>query len=103
MRFSEKIAAEALKQEHMDVFFELAHSPLQGLVVQLNRYLDSLQGDRLESLQTWENLEPYRVIVPLGADRLAISLFVSNIRFAVAILAAQQAHPEPIGSALQPQ
>jgi len=104
MRFTEKIAAEALKQEHMDVFLELAHSPLQSLVEQLNRYLNSLQEDRTESLRTWENLEPYRVIVPLGAERLAIRLFVSNIRFAVAILAAQQqVLPGNIGSGLQPQ
>src|SRR5215475_161019 len=88
MRFSEKIAAEALKQEHMDIFLELAHSSLHSLVEQLNRYLDSLQGDRTESLRTWENLQPYRVIVPVGADRLAIRLFISNITFAVAILVA---------------
>ena len=99
MRFSEKIAAEALKQEHIEVFLELAHSSLQSLVDQLSRYLDSTQEDRSESLRTWEHLEPYRVIVPLGADRVAIRLFVSNVRFAVAILAAQQpVLPEQIGS-----
>jgi|SRR5215470_13380038 len=104
MRFSEKIAAEALKQEHMDVFLELAHSSLQSLVEQLSRYLNSSQEDRTESLRTWENLEPYRVIVPLGAGRLAIRLFVSNIRFAVAILSAQQqVLPDQIESASQPQ
>jgi len=104
MRFTEKIAAEALKQEHMDVFLELVHCSLKSLVEQLNRYLNSLREDRTEILRTWENLEPYRVIVPLGADRLAIHLFVSNIRFAVAILGAQQrVLPEHIGSASQPQ
>src|SRR5262249_32474873 len=104
IRFSENIAAEALKQEHMDIFLELAHCSLQSLVEQLNRYLDSLQGDRTESLRTWESLEPYRVIVPLGADGLAIRLFVSNITFAVAILVAQQpVLPERTGSALQPR
>src|SRR5262249_33707052 len=104
MRFSEKIAAEALKQEHMEIFLELAHSSLQSLVEQSNRFLDSVQGDRIESLRTWESLEPYRVIVPLGADRLAIRLFISNITFAVAILVAQQqVLPERTGSALQPR
>jgi len=99
MQFSEKIATEALKEEHMDVFVEIAHSPLQNLVEQLNHYLDALREDRIESLRTWEYLEPYRVIVPLGADRLATRLFVSNIRFAVAILAMQQRAPEQIGTA----
>ena len=99
MQFSEKIAAEALKHEHLDVFLEMAHSPLQNLVEQLNHYFDSLHEDRTESLRAWENLEPYRVIVPLGADGLAIRLFVSNIRFAVAILAMQQRSPELIGTA----
>jgi len=90
MRFSEQVAAEALKQEHMEVFRELAHTPLQTVVEQLERYLDSLHEDRAESLQTWETLEPYRVVVPLGAGGLAIRLFLSNVRIAVAILAAQQ-------------
>jgi hypothetical protein len=90
MRFSEKVAAEAMKQEHMEVFHELAHTSLQTLVRQLNRYLDSLQEDRTESLRTWECLEPYRVVVPVGADGLAIGVFLSNIRIAVAILVMQQ-------------
>src|SRR5579859_194806 len=99
MQFSERIATEALKEEHMEVFLEMAQSPLQNLVEQLNHYFDSLREDRIESLRTWENLEPYRVIVPLGADRLLIRLFVSNIRFAVAILAMRQRAPEQIGTA----
>src|SRR5579859_58470 len=60
MQFTERIATEALKEEHMDVFREMAHSPLQNLVEQLNHYLESLREDRMENLRTWENLEPYR-------------------------------------------
>lgn len=90
LRFSEQVAGEALKQEHMEVFRELAHTPLQDLVRQLNRYLDSSHEDKAESLRTWECLEPYRVAVPVGADGLAIRMFLSNIRIAVAILVMQQ-------------
>jgi len=100
MRFSEKVAAEAMKQEHMEVFSELAHTSLQTLVRQLNRYLDSLHQDWMESLRTWECLEPYRVVVPVGADGFAVRIFLSNIRIAVAILVMQrQSLPRPIEDA----
>lgn len=93
MRFSEQVAAEALKQEHVELFRELVHTPLQVLVAQLSRYFDSLSADRAESIRTWECLEPYRVVVPMGVDGLAIRLFLFNLRIAVAVLATQQPTP----------
>ncbi|MBS1867828.1 MAG: hypothetical protein JSS69_18100 [Acidobacteria bacterium] len=100
MLFSQEVAGEALRREHMETFNELARTPLQILVEQLNYYLNSLNQDHTESLRTWESLEPYRVVAPVGADELTVRIFLSNVRIAVAILVLQQRTPPiPIGLA----
>ena len=93
--FSEPVAAAALRSEHVDAFHSVAFCSLHDLVQQLNDFLMGIDGDSTESLKTWHTLEPYRVVVPVVEDGLAIRMFLSNIKLALAILATRQGCSTP--------
>ena len=90
LRFSEPVATEALRFEHIDSFHEVAFAPLRSVVKQVDAFLGGAGADRSESLKTWRTLEPFRVVLPVVEDGLAVRVFLSNIKFALAILATEQ-------------
>lgn len=90
LRFSEPVATEALRFEHVDLFHEVAFAPLRSVVKQVDAFLGGAGADRSASLKTWRTLEPYRVVLPVVEDGLAVRIFLSNIKFALAILATGQ-------------
>ena len=90
LRFSEPVTTEALRFEHLDSFHEVAFAPLRSVVEQVEDFLCGAGAERSESLKTWQTLEPYRVVLPVVEDGLAVRIFLSNIRFALAILATEQ-------------
>lgn len=87
-QFSDEIASKALATAHRELFLELALRPLQDLTNELHLYLQSIGGDLGDTIQSWERLEPYRVVVPIDADRLTAGLFLGNVRLALAIVKA---------------
>jgi hypothetical protein len=93
MRFSEPVAIAALRLEHVEVFREVAFTSLQGLVDQLDEFLSAPDDERAESLRAWESLESYRVVVPVVENKLAIRMFLSNIKFALSVLVMRQGSP----------
>jgi hypothetical protein len=90
--FSEEVAEAALAACHREIFRLLASSPLEDLVLQLESYILSSYARPTEVLEAWENLEPYRVTIPLGCDTLAAQIFFSNFRIALAILRSRLEH-----------
>lgn len=86
LQFTESAAAEALAAEHVHVFEKFAFTSLENLVSELDAYFRTSGFDSVEILSAWTKLEPYRVIVPVKAHFLAIQLFLSNIRIALAIV-----------------
>lgn len=90
LRFSEPVTAQALRSEHIDLFHTVAFASMRSLVEQIDEFLGVADGERSESLKTWRKLEPYRVVLPVLEDGLAISIFLSNVKFALAILATEQ-------------
>ena len=89
-RFSERVAAAALRFEHVETFRSVAFASLQSMVEQVGDFLRGADGVSAEGLKTWQSLEPYRVVVPVAEDGMAIRIFLSNIKFALAILATEQ-------------
>lgn len=89
-QFSEEVAERALAQAHQEVFLSLALGSLENLANELRLYFCSLGPDPKEIIQTWEKLEPYRVTIPIDSNPLMTSLFLSNIRIALAIVASLQ-------------
>lgn len=89
-RFSESVTAEALRFEHLEAFYSVAFCPLRSLVEQLDDFFMEAKCEWADGLRTWHRLEPYRVLAPVIEDGLVIHVFLSNIKFALAILATRQ-------------
>jgi hypothetical protein len=85
-RFSEETASTALAACHKEIFKGLVNKPLQELVNDLREYLESIPSETDQVLEMWQELEPYRVTIPLGANRIAAHLFASNLKIALAIV-----------------
>ena len=85
-RFSPVAASAALKAAHREVFSRLACMPLEELVADLERYIQSSEEAREQFLRTWSELEPYRVAIPMDEDPTTSQLLLSNIRVALEVL-----------------
>lgn len=83
-------AREALQAAHRDVFCQLAASPLEELVGQLEMYVQGSHERPDELVRTWQELEPYRIAIPMHADPTMVQLFLSNIRLALEVLRFRQ-------------
>ena len=90
LQFGEDVARAALAICHMDVFDHLLHCGIADLVQEMDRYASSAGIPFAEFAATWETLQPFRVIAPLGTDPLAAQLFFSNVKAALAVLQARQ-------------
>jgi hypothetical protein len=88
-RFGEGAACEALAECHGEAMKELIAASLEGLVQQMEAYMDSSHTRPREFVGMWKGLEPYRVAVPVGTDPLAAGFLFSNLRVALAILDAR--------------
>lgn len=89
-QFSEEVAGRALAETHREVFMHLALSPLEDLVDQMQLYLQSVGSEPREILRTWDKLEPYRVAIPVDSDPVTASLFLANVKIALAIVESRQ-------------
>lgn len=84
--FSDEVASIALAECHQDVFQAVLHAPMRELVQQLQEYVRLTGAPRESVLESWSDLQPYRVLVPADCEKLSAELFFSNIKIAVAIL-----------------
>jgi hypothetical protein len=96
-------AREALQAAHRDVFYLLATSTLEELVGQLETYVLGSRETPDELVRTWQELEPYRIAIPMHADPTMVQLFLSNIRIALEVLRFRQQNPiRPSGASQLP-
>lgn len=86
--FSGLLASRALALCHQETFSRLALASLQELVYHLSTYVASTGAQEEDVFRFWGKVEPYRVTVPADADSLAVKLFLSNVKIALAILAS---------------
>ena len=85
-RFGEQAAQLALAQCHEAAFQDLLNSSLSSLVAQLATYIDSTGADREKVLNSWRQLQAYRVLIPGTCDDLSADLFITNIKIALEAL-----------------
>jgi hypothetical protein len=83
-------ARMALRTAHRDVFCRLAVSSLEELVEQLEMYVQMSQEAPEEFHQAWEELEPYRIAIPMQVNSTMVQLFLSNVRLALKVLRLRQ-------------
>jgi hypothetical protein len=101
LRFGDDAAQAALARCHQTVFRSLLDSGLPTLVEQLGAYIESTGADKERVLQSWRQLEAYRVLVPGACDSLSGDFFISNIKIALEILRVD-AKPDRADSAASP-
>jgi hypothetical protein len=89
-QFDADIACQALELGHREIFYRIAARSLEGLVAEVELYINSSRQSREEVLEVWQKLEPYRVALPVDVNAAVAQLFVSNVRLALAILRRRQ-------------
>jgi hypothetical protein len=89
-RFGREQARDALETAHREVFYRLAGLSLADLVAELKTYIHVSREAPVGLIHAWQELEPYRVAVPMEVDTTVVRLFLSNIRIALEILRAGQ-------------
>ena len=85
-RFGAQAAQSALAQCHETAFQDLLYSSLSSLVVHLATYIDSTGAEREKVLNSWRQLQAYRVLIPGACDPLSADLFITNIKIALEAL-----------------
>lgn len=88
-RFQADVAAKALEAAHRQIFHWIAACSLEELVEEVAVYMNASRQSRDEVLNVWQNLEPYRMALPVDVNPAEARMFVSNIRLALAILRHQ--------------
>lgn len=103
-RYGLEPARVALKRAHKDIFCKLIALPLEELVAELEIYVRMSHEAPSGFIHAWQELEPYRVAVPMEVDSTMVQLFLSNIRLALEILIFRQKQSQAYQSAssLQP-
>ena len=89
-RFSPAVARQALEMAHRDIFNKVAALSLSELVKQMTNYFEAAHVVEVDVVRVWQRLEPYRVAIPLNVNPTIASLFLSNVRLALAVLLLPQ-------------
>jgi hypothetical protein len=88
-KYSEVAACEGLADCHRESFDDLFAASLEELVRQLQAYAETTGATAANFVAAWQELEPYRVAVPIGTDSLAADFVFSNLKLALAIFEAR--------------
>jgi hypothetical protein len=89
-RYGAEQAREALQAAHREIFFRLVGLTLEELVEELEVYVRLSREAPTGFIHAWQELEPYRLAVPMEVDSTMVQLFLSNIRLALEILRFRQ-------------
>ena len=93
-RFNGQLAERALAVCHREVFEQISAASLQKIIVEIEIFIHTTRTEPYKVLDTWKNLQPYRVVIPEPCDALEREYFFSNFRMALAVLGARLArHP----------
>ena len=84
-RYRADAACKALEIAHREIFYRLSAYPLEELVGELELYLNSSRECPTDVLRIWQQLEPYRVAIPVEVNPAVARLFLSNVKLALAI------------------
>ncbi len=101
-RFGSAAAQFALARCHQAAFQNLLECDLGSVVAQLTAYIESTGAGKERVLESWRQLEAYRVLIPVTCDSLSGDFFISNIKIALEILRLDMAAARGDSPAWQP-
>jgi len=84
-RYGPEKTRDALQTAHRDIFYRLVALRLEELVNELQSYVRMSHEAPMEFIHAWQELEPYRVAVPMEVDSTMVQLFLSNIRLSLEV------------------
>jgi hypothetical protein len=90
-RFGAAAAQFALARCHQAAFQNLLECDLGDLIAQLTAYIESTGAGQQRVLESWRQLEAYRVLIPGACDPWSGDFFISNIKIALEILRTDMA------------
>jgi hypothetical protein len=93
-QFSPNAAGKALELAHRHEFHNLATADLAHLTRELELYMRSTRENPSDFFRAWQAVEPFRVVVPVGTHPTCAALFISNVKFALAVLQSAQGYPQ---------
>jgi hypothetical protein len=85
-RFGHSASEAALAHCHEAAFRVLLHCGLETLVDQITAYMESTGAEKERVLDSWRQLEAYRMLIPGNCDPLAADYFIANVRIALEVL-----------------
>jgi hypothetical protein len=77
---------QALEHSHRELFARLLEMPLEAQAADLRECLAGMEGGLCSSVEHWEKLESYRVLMPEQAPDYLKQLFCSNLRALLEVL-----------------
>lgn len=94
-RYGVQASQRALAHCHEAAFQDLLDISLSDLVGQLAAYIDSTGADKDRVLNSWRNLQAYRVLIPGSCDALKADFFITNVKIALEVLGSGvEIHPQ---------
>jgi len=95
-------ACDALQTAHREIFYRLASMSLENLVGELELYVRVSREHPMGFLRAWQELEPYRVAIPMEVDPTMVRLFLSNIKLALEVLKCRRLQVQRLPSGALP-
>ncbi len=77
--YSPEQSDQALRQTHLEVFYEWLKKPLAEQKEDLEHYFRTVEGELGTILENWRILEPYRNSIPVEADAAGRQLFSDDL------------------------
>jgi hypothetical protein len=87
---------QALEKCHEELFERLLEMPLQAQQEDLRKCLAGMEGGLSTSVENWQSLESYRVLIPSDAPDYLKTLFCSNLRTLLGILQQDIRHSHTV-------
>lgn len=88
-----EVAGKALETCHEEVFLSLALGSLEATVDALDVYIRSTGSEPAHVISAWQQLQPFRIAVPLTCKRIVAEMFFSNVTVALEILHSRVPRP----------
>jgi hypothetical protein len=91
--YPEEAVQQALELCHEQIFERILEMPLEKQLEDLRNCLAAMEGGLAAVVSHWQQLEPYRVLMPENAPDYLKELFFSNLRALLEILHEQCTSP----------
>jgi hypothetical protein len=94
-RFGMEQAGEAIRATHRDAFREWLCLDLERQREEVGQYLESLDTDRKQAVETWVRLAPHRNFVPSDANPVEQDLYLQDFSAVLYLLRNEYGVPCP--------